>query len=633
MKQLNVIPFLCSCFFALNLSANSLNPTSEAPLVDHLIEVNALWEDYDLRYNIEHCISFKNDVDRIQMHLLMVYKMFNKEEVSISENLKKIRLNHLEVLRNYAIKKEFPINTGHSKRQPYFVDNFGTACAVGHLLLEDGQDKFVSKIKIDDNFAYLLEMKYPKLSNWAIENGFSVEELALIQPGYNPVGRDFTEVGNNEGVDGKINKLLTSIDGELMYMCGAFDSVDGQTGYGNIAAWNGTAWLKLDDGMNGEILDMDLDPSGKLYVVGNFFKPNSPNLQKIAMWDGDSWTYRQAGEVDGNIYSIKVMSEGNIFVGGDFTTLNNQPIAYLARSTDLMQGWGNSDGHLTVNGPIYDIENISGNILFAGDFSMTYPAGADPTINQLTVSNLAYWDYWNWIGGFDTSVGVLTSVDYLQGKLIAGGHVFDESYCSIYEAGLWTHWTENNMWFDSLTENSSTTGFIEGAIEYNDKIYIYGGFKFAPFVGHSGHGLVEMYNGYPDGSALFNADVRAAAIFQEALYFAGDFTNINQGWTDYEFNNIVRTTMSPNTNTEEIIPQEKIVDVYYVQSTIKIEYEKLNVNSVFSIFDISGKLVKQINLPQGSHQHTIDVDVLPKGAYAYYIHGDEVQQADMIAIY
>ncbi len=636
MKNLIFI-FLLSSFSFNAIFGAPLAPNENASVYEHLVEVNSLWHGFEIpdidNLELDQCITFENDTDRIQHHLILVQQILNLKKVAhLSKNQLVKRRHHLTVLANYYAEKQFPINSYHDSRQPYFVDKFGIACAVGYLLLEDGQDEFVQKIVADNNYAYVMDMDYSALNSWAKENGFTKTELALIQPGYGPAPRDYYPIGNNLGIDGKINKLLTSHDDELLYMAGNFDVVDGEAGYNSIAAWNGNEWLQLGDGVNGEILDMTIDGIGNLYVVGNFSNPNNPNRQNIAVWDGTTWKWRQEGNMNGSVHTVYATHPNNVIVGGDFTMINNQPVAYIARNADEHIDWDDDDGKLTLDGPVYAIENIANNLLFGGDFTMTNPIGA-PDYNQLSVNNLVYWDYWNWVGGFEEEeVGIVQTIDHINGKLYIGGAIDDGSYYSVLEAGLWTHLDENNCSMDTLGAYYN----IGGCIEWEDQVLMYGGFRYYPFVGTFGMGLIDVTQTYAEGVTVFRGGgVNASAIYKDEIYFAGDFYEVGSGsWgNNFTCNNITKTTFSPPTSTEPIVEDESKIKVFYSNESLNIEYYDLREDALLTIYDLSGRTIHETNLTSGGSTSSLDISHLSKGAYAVSIRNEKLFQSEMVVVY
>lgn len=70
-----------------------------------------------------------------------------------------------------------------SERAPRFVDADGTHCAVGYLMALDRPD-LVERIQQDHQTDWLPAITTPGVEAWASEHGFSLDELAWIQPTY-----------------------------------------------------------------------------------------------------------------------------------------------------------------------------------------------------------------------------------------------------------------------------------------------------------------------------------------------------------------------------------------------------------------------------------------------------------------
>lgn len=101
------------------------------------------------------------------------------------------RADLLDVLHGYHTAGAFPHNHVVPGRSPVFVDEHGTHCAVGYLLAADGRSDLVEEIVDHGNLRRVPEMSEPGLLDWAGHVGFTVEELAQIQPSYgSPVDND-----------------------------------------------------------------------------------------------------------------------------------------------------------------------------------------------------------------------------------------------------------------------------------------------------------------------------------------------------------------------------------------------------------------------------------------------------------
>lgn len=127
-----------------------------------------------------------DEVELIQEHLASVEAHLRDRDVSDwPEELQEARERRLDELREYRHAGEFPINTRHpGARVPYFIDDYGTACAVGHLMIESGAEDLAREIVRDENNAWVMEMQTPGLASWVESSGLSAEEAAWIQPTY-----------------------------------------------------------------------------------------------------------------------------------------------------------------------------------------------------------------------------------------------------------------------------------------------------------------------------------------------------------------------------------------------------------------------------------------------------------------
>lgn len=95
------------------------------------------------------------------------------------------RTRHIARLHDYAAARTFPLNTDFPGRLvPYFVDNAGTACAVGHLMRLDGQQNLVASIASSTNHIRIENVHDGPLLDWIHESGLTQDECALIQPSY-----------------------------------------------------------------------------------------------------------------------------------------------------------------------------------------------------------------------------------------------------------------------------------------------------------------------------------------------------------------------------------------------------------------------------------------------------------------
>lgn len=173
---------------------------------DQLCYVNKGWieiSDLDQVLKTQPAIP-KYEMKLVQFHLLQIEKLLRKRQVEyLPATLQRKRNQTLDMLYNYALKGDFPKNRRHINRQPYFIDDDGTYCAVGYLMKMTGADEVAKKINQTQNFLYLADIRTDGLMNWVANSGFTFDELALIQPSYGGEWPScITEMHyNNQGAD------------------------------------------------------------------------------------------------------------------------------------------------------------------------------------------------------------------------------------------------------------------------------------------------------------------------------------------------------------------------------------------------------------------------------------------------
>ena len=198
--------------YALNISAKN------SKLKKQLIELNQNWEHFNL-VALDNDYNYTNEVDLIKLHLSLVEDELRRNTPSnLSAIQKQNRITCLDILNKYWNNGVFPKNTFHSARTPYFIDIYGTYCAVGYLIKETGFDDIAQKIHKENNYGYIKDLKkeYKEIDTWAYEYGFTTDELAWIQPSYNIYYYPYMCIANtptnqaviiNEGCDSTLATL------------------------------------------------------------------------------------------------------------------------------------------------------------------------------------------------------------------------------------------------------------------------------------------------------------------------------------------------------------------------------------------------------------------------------------------
>jgi len=127
-----------------------------------------------------------NEQLRIQTHLMYAEQLLrNVYPAELTSSQKENRSFILDVLHQYALAGRFPVNRDYpGERRPCFIDSDGNICAVGYLVEQTKGRELAEAINAKHQYDFLLDMNEPALNEWANENGLTIEECAMIQPGY-----------------------------------------------------------------------------------------------------------------------------------------------------------------------------------------------------------------------------------------------------------------------------------------------------------------------------------------------------------------------------------------------------------------------------------------------------------------
>jgi hypothetical protein len=149
-------------------------------------EVNAQWSAREPSVlDDARTVRFSSDAARIAEHLHRVREhLALRTPVGVGPPALAQRRGLLDALDSYADRGIFPVNDIVPGRSPVFIDALGNACAVGHLMISSGHGALAERISADMNLAYVYDITIPEVAEWATTNGFTIDELAWIQPTY-----------------------------------------------------------------------------------------------------------------------------------------------------------------------------------------------------------------------------------------------------------------------------------------------------------------------------------------------------------------------------------------------------------------------------------------------------------------
>ncbi len=220
--------------------------------------------------------------------------------------------------------------------------------------------------------------------------------------------------GMSPGAYGADVRSLTVFDdgtGPALY-AGGFFSTAGFLSSNGIAKWDGILWSPLGIGMGGiaptvRSLTVFDDGSGPaLYAGGSFGQAGGISANRIAKWDGVSWSPLGSG-LTGEVYALTVFDDGTgpaLYAGGFIGTVGGVSANGIAK-------WDGSSWSPLGSG-------------VAAVFALTvYDDGTGPALYTGGVSSIAKWDGASWspLGGGPIIVLALTVFDDGTGPALYAG--------------------------------------------------------------------------------------------------------------------------------------------------------------------------------------------------------------------
>jgi Secretion system C-terminal sorting domain len=569
---------------------------------NQLLAVNAFWQTQST--NDQKNILQKQNLQYSQknwigLHLQLVSNILlnkNLQHLSVSQIEKRTYLLHQ--LQSYAAAKNFPINDYKAYQTPIFIDKKGTHCAVGYLMQQSGAEGLARRINETEQFAYVTNIKTPGVDNWANDNGFTLQELAWIQPGY-PAYTDFYNV--DSGVNGIVH-CMVAIDDNTILLGGDFTSNNKNITCNNLAMatnTNGVWGIKnIGTGSNAPIKCM-YKKNNLIYIGGNFTSINGVPANHITVYDllSSSQAFSTLGNgVNGNVHAISIYNNA-IYIGGNFPNLLSKWNG--TTWVDINQGllMGNSincfyehQNELYFGGQFefvvgsfrtnIGIINSSGNVTFTG-------YGQKNTINDIT--------FWN---------------NQLMAASTVNTTNSDSTILYRYDTLSmdWLPIQNNKNAFDFKINKFLNQGidlYVVGKFNASDLMYT--GSHFAKLAGNSvSYYLSPLLN--------LNAPVNCAIATNNKIFIGGIFTE-TQTWAQPNPTNYRANKIGFINNFSTAIHTEKSKDVglfIYPNPATDMLYLPKNNWKAIEIFNTNGQKIMQL---QPNKNNTITIKNLRLGNY------------------
>jgi hypothetical protein len=276
------------------------------------------------------------------------------------------------------------------------------------------------------------------------------------------------------GVDNTVSAIAAMPNGDLV-VGGAFLNAGG-VAVNRIARWNGATWSPLGTGCDASVFALAVMPNGDLVAGGVFTTAGGVVANGIARWNGTSWSPLGAGIASSSfpgVYALAVMPNGDLVVGGIFTSAGGVAANRIARWngaswSPLGSGLG---GFASPQLAAWCLAVLSdGSIVAAGGFS---------NAGGVSASNIARWNGATWAPmgqGLGGSVYALAPLP--NGEVVACGSFTLTGGTTVNRIARWT----GSAWSalgDGLTGQYTnlTTGAL--ALRPNGEVVVGGGFSVA----------------------------------------------------------------------------------------------------------------------------------------------------------
>jgi hypothetical protein len=340
----------------------------------------------------------------------------------------------------------------------------------------------------------------------------------------------------NTGANNRVLSIVSSDTSNDIYAGGLFTSIGG-TSANRVAKWNGTSWTALGNGIGTTNVSEMAIIGNDLYVGGSFTTTgDNLTVNNIAKWNGTSWSALGSG-LNGSVTSMAV--NGNeLYVGGFFTLANGNSANRVAKwdgsswsaLTDSVTGINGTSGQILTM--TFD---LSGNLWVGGNF---------PQAGGKSALFIARWDGSNWFG-FNVNtfnqVPTCMTVDN-SNNLYVGGYFtqvlnpdfssFTANYLAKYSGSTWSPITVNGI--------NGVGDVIENIFFKDNKLYVVGQFLTA---GNISTNCIAMYDGstWNNLKSLFTQGLGTILVKANIIYVGGSSTS--------PFNYISKYSEQISTNT------------------------------------------------------------------------------------
>jgi hypothetical protein len=320
-------------------------------------------------------------------------------------------------------------------------------------------------------------------------------------------------------LNGTVRTIIEGADGTI-YFGGDFTDAGGVANADYVAQYDPETdtVTALGTGMDARVYVLLAHPNGNIYAGGEFTSAGGiANTAYYARWTGSAWqSMVSAGNTfDDFVRTLSNTNAGDIIVGGDFANANGSAYARIVSNTLGAPQNYTAMGTGAAGGDVYAVaQTVDGNIYAGGDF--TSMGGVSDT------PNIARWDGAAW---FAMSTGVNGAVYGLlgraNGRLVLGGDFTSAGG----ESGFTRVAEWNNVSFSKLSSAGADATVRAFAEDDNDLLHTGGDFDSIGALDDDDLQQYALWNDsiwlYPDGGPVGATSVYALLITSTGDIYIG----------------------------------------------------------------------------------------------------------------
>lgn len=271
-------------------------------------------------------------------------------------------------------------------------------------------------------------------------------------------------IGFSDGVNGPVQDIL--VDGDTVYVVGDFSNA-GTLSVGNIARLTkDNDWTTMGSGTNGAISAIVQNSQGDLFIGGSFSTVDGVSVNNIAMYSNGSWQPLESG-TNGPVAALAIDSDNKLYVGGAFETAGGSTANNIAVWSN---GWSSlGTTALRTNGVNNEVRSLA-----IGENNTVYLGGNFDTAGNVSAPRIAVWNGSSWGTLGQGTSGFVEAIYVNDDFVYAGGSFSLASGKEVNRIGRYN--LASNVW-ESLSNGLS--GSVTDIEELDGFIYVSGNFTEA----------------------------------------------------------------------------------------------------------------------------------------------------------